>query len=99
MLKGKGREGTLALASMLCESNSFCHVTTLLESRPGGGASASGHGSYELASGAKLASVVSVTVTNGLYKLDRLLVIGKRNGEAMRLVVGSWNWEQVSQKK
>src|SRR6185436_21057543 len=47
MLKGKGREGTLTLASMLCESNSACHVTTLLESRPGE-TSSTGHGTYEL---------------------------------------------------
>jgi hypothetical protein len=93
--KGKTREGTMTLASMRCESDSTCHVTTLLESRPGGGTSANGHGSYELAPGAKLESVVAVTVTNGFYKLDRPLVIGKRHGEAMRLVVGSWNWEQV----
>ena len=96
--KGKMREGTMTVASMLCESNTACHVTTLLESRPGGGTSASGHGSYELAPGATLASFVSVTVTNGLYKLNRPLTIGKRNGEAMQLVVGSWNWEQVSKR-
>jgi hypothetical protein len=94
--KGKTREGSVTLASMLCESNSACHVTTLLESFSGAAMSGSaiGHGSYELAPGATLASVVAVTVTNGLYSLDRPLVIGKRNGETMRLVVGDWNWEQ-----
>ena len=90
-LKGKGREGTMTLAAMMCESNSTCHVTTLLESRPGSGTSASGHGSYALPRGATLASMVSVTVTNGLYPLNRPLQVGKRNGEVMRLVVGSWN--------
>jgi hypothetical protein len=96
--KGKGREGTLTLVSMRCESNSACHVTTLLENRPGGGASASGHGSYQLAPNATLDSVVVVAVTNGNYKLNQPVVIGKRNGQAMRLVVGSWNGEQASQK-
>ena len=95
--KGKMREGTMTVASMLCESNSACHVTTVLESCPGG-SSSSGHGSYALAPGATLASMVSVTVTNGLYKLNRPLMIGNRNGHAMQLVVGSWNWEQVSRK-
>jgi hypothetical protein len=97
--KGKTREGTMAVASMLCESNSACHVTTVLESRPGGGSSASGHGSYDLAPEATLTSVVSLTVTNGLYKLNRPLTIGRRNGHAMQLIVGSWNWEQQVSRK
>src|SRR4051812_15392251 len=98
ILKGKGREGALTLASTLCESNSACHVITLLESRPGE-SSVAGHGSYDLAPGAKLESIISVSVTNGLYKLDRPLLIGKRNGEVIRLTVGSWNPKQVSRNK
>jgi len=97
VLKGKAREGTLTLASTRCESNS-CHVTTLLQSRFGSGTSA-GHGWYDLAPGAKLESILSVTVTNGLYKLNRPIVIGERNGQTIRLVVGSWNWEQVAKNK
>ena len=91
-------EGTLTLASVLCESNS-CHVAMLLESPPAGGITASGHGSYPLAPGATLASVVSLTATNGLYALDRPLMIGKRAGETMRLIVGRWNSDQASEKK
>ena len=89
-LKGKGREGTVMLASMLGEGSSVCHTTTMLYGRPDGSQTTSPV-SYDLAPNSKLESVVSVTATNGLYKLDRPLVIGTHNGETMRLVVGSWN--------
>jgi RNA polymerase sigma factor (sigma-70 family) len=89
-IKGNGREGTVVLASMLCESKPICHTTTVLQGRVGG-SHTSAPVSYDLAPDTKLESVVSVTVTNGVYKLDRPLVIGSRKGETMRLVVGSWN--------
>ncbi len=88
--KGKAREGTVVLASMLGEGFTVCHTSTTVQSSilPV---------SYDLAPGMKFESVVSLSVTNGIYKLDRPLVVGTRNGETMRLVVGKWN--QVSQNK
>ena len=90
VLKGKAREGTVVLASMFGEGFTACHTTTTVQSSilPV---------SYDLAPGTKLESVVSLSVTNGIYKLDRPLVVGTRNGETMRLVVGKW--DQVSQSK
>lgn len=98
-LKGKARETKVIVASMLVtgDSNSVCHVATLTQS--GVGTSTTSSQSYELAPGVELASVVVLTATNGLYKLNQPLTVGTRNGRPMRLVVGSWNWEQVSSKK
>jgi len=98
-LNGKARETKVIVASMLVtgESNSVCHVATLTQS--GGGTSTTSRRSYDLAADAELRSVVVLTATNGLYKLNQPLTVGTRNGQPMRLVVGSWNWEQVSLKK
>ena len=82
--KGKAREGRVVLASMFGEGFTVCHTTTTVQSSilPV---------SYDLAPGTKLESVISVSVTNGIYKLDRPVVVGTRNGETMRLAVGRWN--------
>ena len=93
--KGKGREGSVILASMQGERSSVCHTSTVLQGR-GGGSQTSAHGTYNISAGAKLESVISLSVTNGLYKLNQPLVIGTLNGKAMRLTVGSWN--QATQK-
>jgi hypothetical protein len=89
-LKGKGREGTVILASMQGERSSVCHTTTVLQGRAGG-SQTSAHGTYDLPAGAKLESVIFLSVRNGLYKLNHPLVIGTRNGKTIRLTVGSWN--------
>ncbi len=94
--KGNARGGTVTLASMLGQCNTVCHTVTVLRA---GGAQASNPLSFDVGQGTELASVVVVSITNGVYKLDRPLVIGTRNGETMKLVVGSWNSEQVSRKK
>lgn len=54
--------------------------------------------SFDLERGKDLALAFEITITNGVYRLIRPLVIGKRHGETRRLVVGSWNWEQGSQR-
>ena len=96
-LKGKGRESKVVLASMLGDSNSVCHVATLTQS--GEGTRTETRRSYDLAPDTELKSVVVLTATNGLYKLNQPLLIGTCNGVPMRLVVGSWNWEQPSAKR
>ena len=59
-----------------------------------GGSQSTALWSGELAPGANIESVFALTVTNGLYKLNQPLVIGTRSGETMRLIVGTWNWDQ-----
>ena len=94
---GKCLEGTVMLASMLGEGDVVCHTVTALYGRPG--THARSPVSFDIKAGTDLASVFEITITNGVYRLDRPLVVGKRNGETMRLVVGSWNWQQVSQRR
>jgi len=94
--KGEAREGSLTLVSMLGEISTVCHTVTVVRA---GGAQASKPASYNLKRGTELASVVALSVTSGVYKVDRPLVIGERNGEAMRLVVGNWNWDRLSQNE
>jgi hypothetical protein len=96
-LKGKARETKVIVASMLGDTNSVCHVATLIQS--GVGSRTTERRSYNLAPETELKSVVVLTVTNGLYKLNQPLEIGTRNGQPMRLVVGNWNWEQTASKK
>jgi hypothetical protein len=96
-MKGKGRESKVIVASMLGDSNSVWHVTTLTQS--GEGTRTEARRSYDLAPGTELKPVVVLTATNGVYKLNQPLVVGTRNGVPMRLVVGSWNWEQTASKK
>jgi hypothetical protein len=93
--KGKIRKGTVMLASML--GSDVCHTVVSLYSSPG--SYVSSPASFDIERDTDLASVFEITITNGVYRLDRPLVIGKRNGKTMRLVVGSWNWEQASQGK
>ena len=97
MSKGMTRKGTVMLASMR-GSDIACHTVVSLSCDSGPGSYVSSPASFDIERRTDFASVFEITITNGVYRLDRPLVIGKRNGEAMRLVVGSWNWEQGSQR-
>jgi hypothetical protein len=97
ILKGKVKEAKLIVASMLGDSNSVCHVATLTQS--GVGTETTERGSYKLSPETELKSVIVLTVTNGLYKLNQPLEIGRRNGKPMRLVVGNWSWEEKASKR
>ena len=96
--KSKIREGKLVLVAMRTDHESPVETTTVLQSGSGG-TSASFPASYDVPPDAQVETFFSLSVTNGLYELNRPLVIGKRNGEPMRFVVGRWNWEQLSQAK
>jgi hypothetical protein len=96
--KSKMREGEIVLATMRSHPESPVETTTVLQTSAKG-SHVSLPASYELPSTAQVDAVFSLSVTNGLYELNRPLLIGKRNGEPIRLVVGRWNWEQLSLKK
>lgn len=78
---GNGHEGVIALSSMVGQNLSVCHTTTTVND------SALMPVSYDLAPGAKFDSIVTLRVTNGVYKVSQPIVIGARNGEIMKLVV------------
>jgi hypothetical protein len=96
-LKGKGRETTIVLAAMYGDTDTNCHVTTVTKS--GDGTRTTQRASYEIRQTTELSSVVAVTATNGIYRLNQPLEIGTRNGVRMRIVVGNWNWDRVAQSK
>lgn len=96
--KSKTREGKLVFAAMRTDRESAVETTTVLQTGSGG-SSASLPASYDVPPDADVETFFSLSVTNGLYELNRPLIIGKRNGEPIRFVVGRWNWEQLSQVK
>lgn len=96
--KSKIRDGKLVLVAMRTDRESPVETTTALQSE-GGGTFATFPASYDAPPDARVETLFSLSVTNGLYELNRPLVIGKRNGEPIRFVVGRWNWEQLSQVK
>jgi len=92
--KSKIREGKVVFVAMRTDRDSSVATTTVLQSGSGG-SHASLPASYDSPSDVEVGKIFSLSVTNGLYDLNRPLVIGTRNGEPIRFVVGRWNWEQA----
>lgn len=96
--KSKVREGEIVLAAMRSHTESPVETSMVLQTSSKG-SHVSFPASYGLPATARLDSIFSLSITNGLYELNRPLLIGKRNNEPIRLVVGRWNWEKLSQNK
>jgi hypothetical protein len=90
---GGTRAGSTVLAAMLLvneplQAGARYQAEAVLESR---GARTTRQERCDLGPSSKLAEAFSITVTNGLYRLDQPLVVGTNHGQSIQLLVGRWN--------
>lgn len=82
--QGPEQEATIVLAAIRGEESGICHSTITVQE-------SFWPLSFDLQPGQNLESALSLAVTSGIYKLNNPIVLGKRNGEVLRLTVGKWS--------